>query len=530
MSGFGIRQLSSRVVRTNVTNGEIIRRITPTNLSPKGLFETLTDFVGFIFDDLVSFGGWIIGKIVSSISFSFTEIWGLIVQGVTFIYNFNWNSTDEQLDQYIKGMQNALVAQFGGTIGNLFGWVACGLAPSAGIFVHNELLGAYLLKQVGEEALDEFLANMSNLIFASARLLIQQTITTLFKNGRRVIKTIDKVINPASWGIPVLDKLLPDFTRMIDGWGEEGSKPWSFAIQVENAIESIPILGVQSFIEEFYEEFLDSCVEAGYVVAQGLDSWVLQQQMTADRVNGEQSVVEIQPDREIEDERIVLAGGQNHLRSQLPQVMANYHMIENRDIGQWVGETIRDSTRAAPSELTVRLILYSRKTPPYSKAKQSATITLHDFKRSKLDWDIIKKALGGKNGYTYGRFRATARLDSGRQLVVYASTEKEAEDRILELEKLVEPDIQTLSIAEEKKSGAKANGKPLQKEPIKIYPAYFYIQSKQRILNESTDAQGFQTLDGTWNSRRFTIELFPDEKPFDFEEIVADALRTRGGS
>ena len=521
--------LKSRGVRSSLGNNGIRRIGRQANGS--GFFGSITGFFGNLFDKLVAFQGWFATNIAGSINFSFTDAWGLIVQTTSFIYNFNWQASDEQLDQKAQALQNALAGQLGDLVGTTLGQIICGIVPSAGIAYVNPLMGAYLLQYVGEEAFDEIASELVSFLRSTFRAASQTYIINKYKNTRKAIKEFNKNLDPDSWQRQVLDSAFGgNSDNLIKTWGDEDRKPWSFRIWVEDSIESIKNPQLQNFVEDAYDSFLDSCVEAGYTVAEGLDSWVLQQQMTADRVNGEQRIVRVQPDREAEDEDFILAGGENNIRSQLPMVMANHQMVENRDIGQWVGETIRDSTSVSPSELTVRLVLYSRKTPPYSKAKQSATITLHDFKKSKLDWNTIKQALGGNNGYSYGRFRATAKLDSGRQLVVYASSENEAEKRILELEQLIDPEIQALNITEEKKSGARANGKPLQKKPIKIYPAFMYIQAKQRILNEGTDQQGFQTLDGTWNSRRFTIELFPDTKPDDFEQVVASAIKTPGAS
>ena len=528
-AGLRLNNLRSRSIRSNIVGSDGVRSITSSGQSSVGLFGRLTSFFGNLFNATLNFGGWIIQQLVSTISFSFTGAWGLFNQVVANIYNFNWQTTDEQLDQQLESMRNALIGQYGGALGNAVGWLACGVAPAAGIFAFNELLGAYLLKEVGEEALDEISGNIVALLRSSFRLFAQEKVINTFKNTRKTIKKWNEGLSKNSWERKALDYFFAGRSDdLIRTWGDKDRKPWSFRIWVEQRIESIQSEPIRNFVEEFYDELIDSCVEAGYVIAGGLDTWVLQQQMTADAVHGQQRLVTIQPDRESENETITLAGNEQTVRAQLPQVLAQHQMIENRDIGQWVGETIRDSTRANPSELTVRLLLYSEKKPPYSRAKQRTTITLHDFNSGDLNWRKIKNAIGGATGYTYGRFRGTAKLSNGRQLVCYCSTDREAEDLLKELEKLIDPDIQAISITEERRTGARANGKPLQKQPIKIYPAYLYIESKQRILNQGTDDQGFQTLDGTYNTRRFRVPLFTDEKPTNFDEIVRDALRVPG--
>ena len=520
--------LESRRLRENLLGGADVREIVGVDNNSGGLLGGLLG--GFI-DALFNIGGWIVKGIFGVLDIGFSAALGFVLGTLTGIATLNWNTSDEDIQKKIDTLNQGSLAQLGGLVGSLAAWIACGLLPAGGIMTINQLAGLYVGIQVGEEAIDDLVGQLANTIKILAKNEAQKMTYHIFKNTRKAIKKWNRTIPAESWEREALDRFFGNSSKeQIEQWGNPQGKPWTIQGERDTTQDTNQNNDLKSFWDEFWDEAKDTCVEALYIVANSLDNFVLQQKMIADEVNGEQVVVQVQPDREIDDNRevLTLAGGANHIRSQLPQVMTNYQMVENRDIGQWVGETIRDSTRANPSELTVRLMLYSEKRPPYSKAEQSATITLHDFKRSKLDWLAIKKAIGGKTGYTYGRFRATAKLDSGRQLVVYASTENEAEDRINALEELIEPDIEALNITEEKRTGARANGKPLQKQPIKIYPAYLYIQSKQRILNQGTNARGFQTLDGTWNSRRFVIELFPEREPDDFDRVVADALRTPG--
>lgn len=531
MANLRLSELASRTVRSNIVGESGIREIAPSGEEPTGLWARITSFVGFLFGELLNFGGWIVGWIGSAISFTFTDIWGLIVQTTQFVYTFNWQQTDEQLDQYVKNMQASLSGQFGGTLGQLTGWLACGIIPSAGIFAFNEPLGLYLLKNVGEEALDELLGELENLIRASLRLTAQASLIKRFKNTRQAIKKWNKEKDADDWEIQFLNDVFGgDIQDLIDSWGDEGNPPWSFQKAVEEKVDAIKNPNLRNFVEEFLEELAESCVEAGYVLAQGLDSWVLQSKMQRDEIWGQEQVIEVTPDREIQDERIIVAGGENLVRGQIPQTLSNYQLVENRDVGQWVGQPVAESTQKSPNELTLRILLYSKKTPPVREAKQQVSITLPDVKRGKLDFDAIKRAVGGRNGYTYGRFLGKARLDNGKSLYVYSDSSGNAEERLKELAELIEPEILGITVTEEVKTGQRANGKPLEKQPIKVYPFSIYLENKQKILNQSTDEKGFQTLGGSYRKKESRIEIWRDEKPSDFDERINELLQTEGAN
>lgn len=108
--------------------------------------------------------GFLVANVGKFISFSLTGLWSLFVSTSQFIWNFNWNMTDTEIDQQIQQRWNALSGMLGGTLGNSAGYLACGILPGATIFAFNEPLGAYVLKNVGEEMAEEFMSNLAGLV------------------------------------------------------------------------------------------------------------------------------------------------------------------------------------------------------------------------------------------------------------------------------------------------------------------------------------------------------------------------------
>lgn len=523
LSDIVVEELASRTIRNVATNETGIREI-------GGEAEENEEggFLSSLWNQAKNFFGWIMPRL-AGIELNFSGLMNLIRSTSTFIYNFNWNATDEQLDQYINNMNLILSSQLGGTLGNTFGYLVCGIIPSAVMTKFNQALGLYLLKQVGEEALDEFMGNLSMLIQASFRLGVQAFVTNAFKNTRNTLKNYFR--DPNSTQSKWLERITGNdkLQEAIQGWGEQGSKPWSFRQYVEDKIESIENQWVQNFVEEFYEEFLDACVEAGYVVAQGLDSWILQQQIQNQTILGDERIIEVTLDREAEDERIVLAGRDQLMRSDLPLILANYQMVENRDIGQFVGEPVYDSARREISLLTLHIELFSNPSPPFwTNGVQRASITISDVSRSKLDWETIKQACGGSNGYTYGRFRFNGNLSNKRPLTIYAASGAEAQKQAYKFASLSEASIIGETITEEIKSGQRANNKNLEKPTIQVYPAYVTIVNKQKILNEGTDNSGYPTLEGNYNRKSARIPLWTSQRPPQWNNIIQEQLRVPG--
>jgi hypothetical protein len=183
--GMILRELASRKIRSSSTGGNLIRTwsasASTTNSSNGGFLET-------IINGALRFGNFLISGVISLISFSFTKLWSWIVSGVQFIYNFDWNISDTAIDKQIEGLWNSFGGILGGAVGRTIGWIGCGLVPAAAVFSFNQSMGAYLLKEVGEQAIDEMLDAASEVINAGFRMGAQATFLWLYKDVRRALK------------------------------------------------------------------------------------------------------------------------------------------------------------------------------------------------------------------------------------------------------------------------------------------------------------------------------------------------------
>lgn len=514
------------IVRSTLQSESIRNQIGQNGLRIfKSAFETQEeDENGNVIGWLWNAGGrliGLIGNVFKLIGIGFTALWGLFVSTVQYIWNFNWNMTDTEIDTQIQNSWNALAGMLGGTVGNAFGYLACGVLPGAFIFSFNEPMGAYVLKNVTEEMAEEFIANLNNLVRYTFMSSVQSLLLWGFKNVRKFIKTNAAFFQSIFGG---------NTEKVLRAWGEPSSKPWSFASEVDEAVESIDNTFVRNFVEEFLEEAWDGCVEAGYVVANSLDSYIAQQKVAEQQglPLGEQRYVEITPDRNNENERIILAGPERPLRNAITQTLANYQLIENRDLGSFVGMPADDYLRAKPQSIRLVITFMSNQQPPWQARNGQrlvvATYGIPDVKRSKCDWETIKLACGGKNGYLWGRFRATGILSNGRQMQVMGATADEAEDRLRALIALSDAELVKKPTLSEDRS-EDLSGSYL-KQPTRVYPAYFTIMNQYKI--PGARGSGVPLSTGLYNRKNDKILLWPEEKPIGTDERISELLLKPG--
>lgn len=493
--GMILRELASRKIRSSSTGGNLIRTwsasATTTTLSNGGILET-------IINGALRFGNFLISGVVSLISFSFTKLWSWIVSGVQFIYNFDWNISDTAIDKQIEGLWNSFGGILGGAVGRTIGWIGCGLVPAATVFSFNQSLGAYLLKEVGEQALDEMLDAASEVINAGFRMGAQATFLWLYKDARRALKDSSNPFGAA------LRSIMGD--KNIDNWGTGES--WTIAKAVEKKIEAIPNVFWRNFTEEMLEEGSEACIEAGFAVAGGIDAWLAQQAMQRNSPLGSDRTVEITPDRSAPDERIILSGPEAVLRPTIVNVLATHQMLGNRDVGVIINGTPVDDT-ITPGVQERRLIIeFKEKTaPPWimpdGKRARKRQITVFDVKRG-LTWDEVKLAA---KQYTSGQRLVNAQLTNGHQMQCYGSTENEALQKIKELLKL--------STAELLPNGTRDSGyvNPTSRRrqlPYLVYPSKAVLVWKRR----APDLDGREDLAGnSWTEQRIEFDLWPEDAP-----------------
>ncbi|MBW4482911.1 MAG: hypothetical protein KME14_10240 [Tildeniella torsiva UHER 1998/13D] len=466
--------------------------------------------------------GFLIGAALAQIPtlvFSLSNLWSMFTSAAIELYYFDWNIPDDRIDQQAKARWSAYGGILGGTAGNALGFFACGIVPATSLFAFDERLASYVLREVSEEAFEELTFEIAYVIRMSLRNLARQTAGWMYKGARRWLKDPQNPIGGLLFGGRA--------DEVREKWGASNSESWSFAQAVEERVEKIPSTFWQNFTEELIEEAIDACIEAGYVVANSIEGYYAQQKLAQTLSNERQRVVEVTPNRQNDAEKFVLAGPESEVRGQLTTVLTTHQMIEDRDVGQVIGQPLDDYIRAKPLDgLRLQFKLYSLKAPPYSRRGSQrlveVVVTISDVSRALLDWDRLRQVCGGPNGYLWGRFLAKAKLDNGGTLKVYGGTPDEAEDRLRAFLTLSTAEIKTLSVTEEKRAAERLTNPKLAKDITRVYPGHVSIINRQRTLYLD---RGSPSTNGNFLDKRARFDLWRSVQPPDFEQNVTELLR-----
>jgi hypothetical protein len=444
------------------------------------------------------FGNFLISGVISLISFSFTKLWSWIVSGVQFIYNFDWNISDTAIDKQIEGLWNSFGGILGGAVGRTIGWIGCGLVPAATVFSFNQSMGVYLLKEVGEQAIDEMLDAASEVINAGFRMSAQASFLWLYKDVRRALKNPNNVFGQG------LRAVLGEKT--VENWGTGES--WTIAKAVEKKIESIPNVFWRNFTEEMLEEGSEACIEAGFAVAGGIDAWLAQQAMQRGLLLGSDRTVEITPDRSAPDERIILSGPEAVLRPTIVNVLATHQMLGSRDVGVLInGTPVDDVITPGVQERRLTIEFREKIAPPWvmpdGKRARKRQITTFSIKRG-LTWEEVKLAA---KQYTSGQVLVNAQTTDRHQMQCYASTENEGLQKIQELLKLSTGELLPNGV----RASEYVNPTGARRElPYLVYPSKAVLVWKKRV----SDDDGREDLAGNrWTEQRIAFDLWPENAP-----------------
>ncbi len=243
-------------------------------------------------------------------------------------------------------------------------------------------------------------------------------------------------------------------------------------------------------------------------------------------------IYEYQPDVESE-EKLIIYGQEPMIALQTSLLGAIATLLKNRDIGQWVGDPLALHLIGKPTPLSLKCSWSVNERPPFPvKGVPRPVYEIPYLIRSKANWETIKAAMGGVNGYQYGRFYATATLkdpgsDKLRNRAVYGNSEKEAIERLEALLSLSECEILSLRGHEEKNFGSRASGQKLHKNSVRVYPQYASIHAKYELpeINAIKGNPGNPTLTGTHKRKAYRIPIWLTKQPNDVKDAIVDILK-----
>lgn len=434
----------------------------------RNVFNIGSRLTGFLIQSVLNFGGWLL-----------RNLWDILVTAYYEFVNFDWNQTDASIRQQIQGNENAIASALGSLAGTGLVWTSAVLLAGGLTFKFPVIAGQVALS-LAEEGGEEIRAQIAAFLSVAA----QSTASNFILGGFLTLRRL-RLFGLA----PINDQ----------------REPWTIAEAIEERIEQIPDSRLRAFVESFLESVEESIIEAGYVVSYTLEDIYQANRMAVNNTFGTERALRIIPDERTEQESIVISGPQTFVQQQTQSVIATHQLIHNRDVGLIVGQPAEDWMKAGVQRRKLTIVFKSKERPPWivpggRKAKE-ITVTVPEVERG-LTWQELKTAA---RKFTWGRYRATANLDNGRQMAIYGATEQEAETKLRELKTLTLANIVTLSVTEEKDRNPN-----LRKEATEMWPAYATLL----IRRPTTDPTGRTDLQGnTYNQETIRIDLWPESEP-----------------
>ncbi|MEL6762954.1 MAG: hypothetical protein AAFO87_04675, partial [Cyanobacteria bacterium J06607_6] len=352
------------------------------------------------------------------------------------------------------------------------------------------------------EAIDELQSYFRQSIQRSFEVTLSNELLTNYKNFRGLVKRVPLGRLTGFFG--------EDIAKWIKGtWGTEGAATFSFNSSVEGAIENIDSDKIRIFVENAVEEFAESFIEGGFIIASELDTAYQQYRMQNQRAGSTTSrAVTIIPDQRERNEKYYIEGTETEVKQQTQQIITNTRVLGQRDLGEWVGQPIDDYMRAKPHRRKATIIFKEIEGRGYNLPNGTpakiSSYSIPELKQT-LSWATIKRAT---RAYNWGEWRATAMLTGGRQMAVYGATGAEAEDKLKDLLELSTAEIVRLSISQEKDRDIR-----LKKRVTRMYPF------RMKLLIRRFDPDGSSLIDEDGRAYRDingVVPLWVDEEPKEF--------------
>lgn len=489
--------LASRTARQWATNG-VVRTLNLDN-SLDAANDDQGNLISRVINPVRRAAGWLWGGLQWT-SIRVTNIFGWLFSGLTRLSTFNWNGTDEHLQELQRGQNLTLSAVWGSFVGQGLGWLA-GIGVGYGIgFLCPVIGGAGLARSlafsVTDEAAEELRFGLRAALVQTAETLSNNLLISGYLQYRRLLKTAPRALLERVYGAETADFIQSQ-------WGAAGQPSLSFAEVIEERVESIDNDAVRVFVENALEEGWDSFMEAGFIIAYELDTAFSQAKQSQAAALGKQRTVILNPDART-DETVMVSGQQALAKQSIESTLNTFRFIHNRDVGQIVGQPVNDYLRAQPQRRKLTIVFRHRQQPPWVDTDgqiRQASYAVPDVKAG-LSWRALKAAA---KPYLWGEYRATANLDNGRQMAVYGASEQEAENTLMRLLTLSTAELVTLSVSQEK-----IRHPNLRKRPMMVYPAFAYLL----VRRPSIDLQGRTDLQGNvYDSEKVRIDLWPQEEP-----------------
>lgn len=498
----GVRKIDADQVDSGPPSGPIGRF---TSAIRRWLIDPLKKFAGFAWP--------IISKILPR---SFGELWSTIVQVGVQLWVFDWNATDQALQDRIKQNNQNIINAAAAALGTSLGWGAVRLTSMA--------MGKILKNRTNQQGRDRSLDIQMPVI--SGRVA-----AALAEEGsdemRGQLSALLMQIKNAQINNAFLATMLH---ARAEGWFglEQKTKADandSFAQRWERKIESLP-QWLRQPVENLTENFVEAVMEAGYIAANELDSAWIMARSAMQNVKGPERTIILQPDKENEGTKYIVQGSQEFVIEETERIIHEEQLMAKKDVGILIGGPLEENLRKSPMvrQLKIRWNTQAKDGPPFVDSRgipgkwSECNVPMV---KEVLSWNEIKQAADEfRRGNPYEKLTAKCYYKERYvgDLVVVGTTREECTRRLKKLEKLQNRDVRREAV--NFSTGRAASSDPDLGSVDAFYPADCTLTVHRTGADDADKwmrrGRIFQNKpDQRWFEDTMKIPLWPKRKPND---------------
>lgn len=342
--------------------------------------------------------GWNLGRGANNrllnflnVEIPYTQVFSGMVRSGQVLSTFDFNQSDEELrrlsDQYNQNMAAALGNLAGRGIGSA---LTVGLGGVAGLSVpkiSSGKLAREITKATTQKAREDIVGEVRTVLFTTGQLVANKTLIEGYIKLRTLLK---------NQPLPLLRTLFGDDTAFFikNSWGEPDAPRLVLYEALEEKIEQIPNQLVRTFIENAVEEFGDTIIENGYIIASELDSALRNFQLQNSQT---ERVITLQTNADEPDSESFVISGDNYEVSEqeIRTTLNNWRAINNRDIGRIIAYD-SEIIETLPIYRRIQIIYRSSPVPPFvnpdGTPAKKAVVTIPNLKKG-ITWNQIKRGV-----------------------------------------------------------------------------------------------------------------------------------------
>lgn len=408
----------------------------------------------------------------------------IVMGGLLTMYMFDWNQTDEQIQQQMKANETAMITAAGRLAAD--GLIRFSTMGAVKLAKHRyPRIDPMALAMLEEENNEELIAGIRSFLMASRSNLMNNAMLATYMSGRQMM------------------------------FGAQSKKTESFIIadQIEKIAEQQKNPQIRAFLQGFVEQAEDVIFDLAFLVCNTIQATYEMNRLAASQGNGPMRLVQVTPDKDEPETQVMLYGTQNEVMTAITEVVTQQTVLNQKDIGQIVQVGLDTALKAQRNQRLITAYFYSgnngASTLPSGARAQKKELTISNVKTS-VGWDELKAALTPFDG---GNYKVIAHLDDGHRLIGFFSTEAEGTRYLTDISNLCNGDIVKWTVIE-----------PNADPKFRMEPARFSIATATyRIARTTTDPAKKTMTDSNgqfWRVKAIRLKLRATEKPEGIDQTL----------